>query len=303
MKNLIKTSLVALLVIAFTNTSNAQFLKNLQKKVEQKAQEKVNQEIDKKVDKALDEVFDEENYKNQESDNRSNQSMESPIDISKYVKANANGKGLHFKYSMTVDMKEPQMENFTVKSSQEMFSNMEGKSRVEFIMDAPFIGLQTTSMVTNEKVPNQVIMLNHKNKKYSIVESKEEKKPKKEDSFIIEKVGTETINGRKCIHGRAINEKTKEIFVFWTSRDIDGYQKMVDLYAKNKQTGSNNMWAQMRAADCDGYIVKMIVPMGKQGSSIMELEVLEKVDINPAFFEVPSDYKETKGGWASSFVQ
>lgn len=121
------------------------------------------------------------------------------------------------------------------------------------------------------------------------------------EQFTVTKLGEEKVHGLHAIHARAVTEDGQE-FEVWTSREIPGYEEMLELYSKNQRMGSGNLWKELEKAGCAGFMVKLKVKT-EGGTSIMELTKVEKTNVPKAMLRVPAGYKESNGAWAKRYLK
>src|SRR5699024_1916761 len=129
----------------------------------------------------------------------------------------------------------------------------QGASRSEINIKVPMMGKMSMITLTHLDDPSHIVIVNEKKQTYSIMDADDSDD---DLDFTLEKIGTETLHGLKTVHLR-IHVNGGETFDMWTSKDIPGYQKMIDVYRKSGRLGSNRMWKKMAENGSDGILVKM----------------------------------------------
>ena len=291
MKKLIPFAISFFLLLGIGSQSNAQLLNRAINRTIQRTADKA---ADKTAEKLSDKLSDKlsQSIVEQIESNENMFSVEDtvtikPIPSNHQLKMTGSGPDMHFQYQMSVQTKE--QSNLKMYAVTHLYLSDNNGARSEVLMQVPVVGAIKTIAISPLNKPDEVILINEKNKTYKIESSKNERQIDK-NQYKITKIGTETVYGLSCTHGR-VTDENGNVYDFWTTRSIPQYQKMVDQYVKNQQMGSNNFWNALKKADCDGLIVKMEVPHSG-GSALYELVNMERVTANSSLFEIPAGYKK-----------
>lgn len=163
-------------------------------------------------------------------------------------------------------------------------------SRVEVqikIPQMPSGGITHVNLVKSSK-PTTVYMLDEKNKTYTTTET-QATKTSNSDNRIVKIIGKEKIGNYNCIH--AVVTKGNESTDFWTTTEIGDFEKYNKSNVGNKYMGSSDDYEALAKNGAAGFLVKIITREGRGGDFTMELVKLEKKELSPKLFEIPSDYK------------
>lgn len=291
MRNLISFAFFLFLLLGTSFQSNAQLLNRAINRTVQRTADKV---ADKTADKLADKLSDKlaQSIVDQIENDESMFSVEDtvalkPIPSNHQLKMTGSGPDMHFQYQMSVQTKE--QSNLKMNAITHLYLSDNKGARSEVLMQVPILGAIKTIVISPLNQPDQVILINEKNKTYKVESSKNEKQVDK-NQYKITKVGTENVYGLSCTHGR-VTDENGNTYDFWTTRSVPQYQKMVDQYVKNQQMGSNNFWTAFKKADCDGLIVRMEIPHAG-GAALYELLNMEKLNADASLFEIPAGYKK-----------
>lgn len=164
-------------------------------------------------------------------------------------------------------------------------------TRVEMKMNTPRMGEFSHTSIVKSAAPTMVYILNEQNKTYIGTELPQGTADANgEENRSIKITGKEKIDNYNCTHV-LITEGT-ETREYWTTTEIADYEKYSKPTAGNKFMGSSNDRNLLAKNGAAGFIVKMINKNSNSGNeTTMELEKLEKKDLDANLFEVPADYK------------
>jgi hypothetical protein len=124
-------------------------------------------------------------------------------------------------------------------------------------------------------------------------------------TYIVNKIGNETIQGLTCVHGQIIkttNFSGVQSFMngtdttdIWSTKDIPIPEALLKGFSKSMgiaYTGDvANKLVQM---DCVGFPVRFQMH-GKEASMLMQLTKISHDNFPASLFEVPAGYKQTEG--------
>ncbi len=257
------------LALMLNEQAQAQFLKNLKEKVEQ-AKNGGNQETqEENAAEAVPEHYD--------------------------LKLTGSGSDLQLNYRMDMDMESTQ--GYQVDMDFKMYIIPQKGGRAEVNMEMPVIGKMSMVTLTHFDAPHTVYLLNERKKKYAVLEANDQNQ--KEEHFTITKLGKVVLHGLSCTHGKATNDDG-EVFEFWTTKEIPQYQELLKVYSRSGRMGPSNLWHEMESKGIAGLMVKLLFPT-PEGNAIMELREMKKMDLPESLLEIPSNYKESKGGWIKRY--
>lgn len=305
--------------------SEAQFLKKLGDKVEKSIDRRIERRTDQAVEKSLDKVEDgteravknvaEASDKSAEENNEKTIQKEAswplatpegkagttdPIPENHTITLTGSGPDLYLEYRM--EMATVQEQQVDMDITMKMYASpSKGAGRSEMKMQMPVIGEMSMVTLVNFNNPTHLILLNDKKKQYSIMDMSKIEEADSKEQYTVTKLGEEKVYGLNAIHAKAVSADGDE-FEIWTSKEIPGYEKMMELYGKNQQMGSDNLWKELEKAGCEGFMVKMKV-ITEGGASIMAMTKVEKTDIPKEMLLVPAGYKESKGAWTKRFMK
>lgn len=283
MKSLFKSASLLLIVLwGLSLPAEAQILNRAINKVANKA-------ADKLADQAADAlVKDMEKYEVKDDETGADQPMIESLPENRTIKLGGNGNDLHMQYQMRVTSSLSQSK-YLFKANLDMYQSSTLGGHVEMAMKMPMVGLIRTTTLTFPDQPDQITIINHKNKSYHVVASEPDKK-ENQLAYKVTKIGKETLWGLSCTHGVFTSEDGQQ-YNFWTTREVPNYQRLVKEYARTGAMGDNYLWMEMKKADCDGVIVKMEAPH-EQGVVVLELAKMEKITASPNLFKIPEGYKK-----------
>ena len=158
---------------------------------------------------------------------------------------------------------------------------------------APGGGITMISLIKKD-APDFIYMINDANKSYSEMK-KGSPATSHEDNhtYTVKKIGSETVNGYKCIHSSITNEKN-QVTEMWTSKDILDYSKYSEPLNNNKKFGSYKREQAIKAAGCEGFPVKTVhKAKDDEGDVTMELIKFEKKSYSKSDFEIPVGYTKS----------
>lgn len=257
---------LSMLVLAINEQAHAQFLKNLKDRVEQV----------------------------QNGGAQKTQEDNSPVAPKNYnLKLTGSGTDLHLSYRM--EMYRENTQGFQTDMNMEFYIVPEKGGRTEVNIEIPVMGTMSIVTLSHFDEPKKVYLLNEKKKQYAVIDIREEKK----EHFTITRLGEEKLHGLPCMHGKASN-KDGQVFEFWTTKGIPEYQKLMTVYSQSGRMGSHALWQEMTTTGTAGLMVKLLIPT-PEGSVIMELTQMKKIDLPTSMLEIPSNYKESKGGWVKRY--
>lgn len=148
-----------------------------------------------------------------------------------------------------------------------------------------------------KSTPNVSYMINDKTKTYSETAYKESAANEDTKTYTVKKLGVETVGGYKCIH--AVVTEDNETHEVWNTKDVAEYANYMETFKTNKKISSQKREDALKAAGCDGFLVKAIHKGNAQeGDVSMELVKLEKKSFSKSDFEIPSGY--TKGSTSNT---
>src|SRR5699024_3251781 len=178
-----------------------------------------------------------------------------------------SGPDLFLQYYMDFDIS--QQSKMDMNISMKMYASFsKGGGRSVLTMDIPVIGHKKFVTLTHFNDPSKIIILNERKKQYSIINAEPTKREQKV-TYSITKIGNEKIHGLSTVHVKATGSDGEQ-FELWTSREIPGYEKVIDFYKKNQKLGGGQLWEALTEADADGYMVKMKV-VTEKANSVIEL--------------------------------
>ncbi len=207
-----------------------------------------------------------------------------------------SGPDIHLQYHMQMDTKT--RTDYQMDITMEMYVSPGKGGRSEINMEMPVIGPIRMATLSDFRHPDQVILLNERKKQYFILNFSDKKETVKEN-FKVTHMGQDILHGLSCIHGKATGPDG-QTFEFWTTRDIPGYEALLEVYSKSGEMGSDQLWKSMKESGTAGLLVKLLVP-NSRGNSTMELTRIERTTVPASLIEIPSDYKESNGGWVKRF--
>ncbi|MCO5247445.1 MAG: DUF4412 domain-containing protein [Chitinophagales bacterium] len=303
--------------------ADAQFLKKLGNSVGKRLEDKIINDAtntsERAVDKAEKETGEavksdkksknEDKYKEDETpfslDDFINTSSSSSVSIEELkddytIQVTGSGSDLLITYQ--AQMSTAQNADFAMDMHIKMYVNPDIGSRAETNMNIPFLGSVSTSTITLFDSLDEVILLNEKDKSYSIISAKDAEDKDFLKDYTVTVVGTEKLLGLNCTHVKVSNKKEKQSFEIWTSKDIPGYEKMNEIYGKNSQMGNDVMWQALKDKGADGFMVKLYFNT-KDATSVMQLKDVQKTNVPNNLLEIPSDYKKVKNAIANPLMR
>ncbi|HWY12658.1 MAG TPA: DUF4412 domain-containing protein [Bacteroidia bacterium] len=168
-------------------------------------------------------------------------------------------------------------------------------------MNSPKIpgGSMVMTTLSKKENPDVFYMLNDKAKTYSEMKRNASGDHGEDNNtYTVKKIGSETINGYKCIHATVTSDKGTVTEV-WNTKDIPDYAKYSEAINKNSKMGSSKREAALKDAGCEGFPVKM-VHQDKEGDMTMELQKLEKKSFDKSDFEIPTGYTKSNAPGAGA---
>lgn len=313
-----------LFLVGFSMPTEAQIFKKLGKKIEKKIEERMERkerEVDQKIDWKIDETMDEAEEGAEEAvlDWTRASQKNSPTDTDILTEATptatsqnenvdlqitGSGPDFYLEYKLNTDTGQRQdlpaaMGEFEMRLKLYSSTGLK-QSRSEVVTKIPMLGEMQITTLSNMEDPDHIIMINEKKKTYAIMDFSGDK-DNNPQNYRIEVLGKEMIQGLNTTHVRLIAEAQEDfIFEMWTSRDIPGYQKMIDIYKKSGQMGDHKMWQKIVNADADGFVVRM---EGRQHgvTTRLDLQNMQKAKLPNSLFEIPTTYKKKKSIGAGLF--
>ncbi len=207
------------------------------------------------------------------------------------VAAAQNGASMEFKYTSSSGAGGTMLMKHSEYGSKSEVNMKSAKS--------PAGGMKMTSLIKKD-APDIIYMINESGKTYSEMK-RSTAAGNQEDKHIytVKKLGSETVNGYKCIHFTVTNEKNQESEM-WTSKDIMDYGKYSEAFKNSDKFGSSKQDQAIKAAGCEGFPVKMMKKAkDNEGDVTMELVKFEKKSFSKSDFEIPAGYTKSGGPGAS----
>jgi hypothetical protein len=150
-------------------------------------------------------------------------------------------------------------------------------------------GAMSVKSLHKRSNPDVSYTINDKNKTYSENPYKENQAAEDTKKYTVKKLGEETVNGYKCVH--AIVTEDSETHEVWNTKDIAAYASYMETFKSNKQISSQKREAALKAAGCDGLMVKAIHKGNeREGDVTIQLVNLEKKNFSQSDFEIPAGY-------------
>lgn len=170
----------------------------------------------------------------------------------------------------------------------------------EFNMAAPQMPNSILVKSLHKKsTPNVSYTINDNTKTYSETPYKDDYADEDTKTYLVKKLGEETVGGYKCIH--AMITEGKETHEVWNTKEVAAYASYMETFKSNKQISTQKREAALKAAGCDGLMVKAIHKGSEpEGNMTIELVKLEKKTFSKSDFEIPAGY--TKGGSPASTI-
>lgn len=318
--------LLSLFLFGFHTPSEAQIFKKLKQKVEKKIEERIDRkerEADRKIDQTIDKGLDKteegvkdaaidiwESDKNQENTSSSSSTVNASGTIKDLpnntlgenytIEVSGSGPDVYMEYRMTTNLANQEgmsgipegldLGDFSVNIKAYSSTRLK-RSRSEAVTKIPIMGKMTTITLINSDDPNRVVVIDQRNKSYHIQELEDSR------DFVgrieIEKLGTEVVHGLKTTHIKIKTENSDENIDLhmWTSRDIPGYEHMLDFYQKSNDMGGKEAWKKLANADADGYVVKL---EGRTNMGVVSMDLINiaKAEFSESLFKIPAGYKE-----------
>lgn len=312
--------LIGLFFIGFSMPTEAQVFKKLGKKIEQKVKDRVDRkerEADQKVDQKMDESMDKAeqgagdavlDWINGSKDKDTGDAgaaagtpgtpaTDLPQGEDYTLEVKGSGPDLFLVYTMDTDLTgqagmPAEMGDFDM--SLKLFAAPRlNRSRSEVVAKIPIVGEMTTAALSNMDDPSHIVMINDKKKAYSVMDLEHEEADAKMKGYRIEVVGKEVLHGISTTHFKIITEAEGFVLEMWTSKDLPGYNEMIDIYKKSGQMGDNVIWDEIIKADADGFLVRM---QGQQegAATRLDLQHIEQAELSDSLFEIPANYKKKK---------
>lgn len=306
---------IVLFIVAYNTPTEAQIFKKLGDKIEKKVDDRINKkkrQADSEVDRSIDRILDgaeqgvmdagKEATKPGEGNNQNPDVSQSQAPTGDYVLAmTGSGPDTYLEYGMdTNQLKDLPSNMGDIDMSLHMYaSSNTGKSRGEVRMKIPMMGNMNTIVLSDANNQSKTYMLNEKNKTYSVVPSAKND-PSEMAGVTIQTLGTTQMHGLNVTHSKIIFENDGAVFDVWTTKDIPGYNAMMDMYKKSGQMGDNLMWEKLIQAQADGYVVRMELNQGEI-STALELRKIERNSFPAYFFEIPAGYKQVNNATSGLF--
>ena len=187
-----------------------------------------------------------------------------------------------------------------------------GKAYISKVGARSEIDMQTAKMplkmVTLMKFANPDLMylINDATKTYSEMDLKKLKEQtakyqgqKSRDTWKLQKLGRETVNGYSCEHVLLTRtDGSKSESEWWTTKDIAGlsYDTMRGL-VRRQDASDEGVAKALKDAGADGFVVKMVTREKGDPNPLatMELTKAERKSVPAALFEVPAGYTKQEG--------
>ncbi|HLR37238.1 MAG TPA: DUF4412 domain-containing protein, partial [Chitinophagaceae bacterium] len=216
------------------------------------------------------------------------------------LKFTGSGPDLYLEYRVNMEGKQSSEYQMDIHLKM-VASPATGMGRSEMVMNMPVVGEMRMVTLTNATKPLHMTLLNERKKQYSVIDLSEIDDVESDESYTVTKLGEEKLHGLHCIHSKAVNEDG-QAFELWTTTEVPGYEKMVDLYSKSQQMGSGDLWKKMQEAGVAGFMVKLKVDT-KGGTSVMELTEMKNMEAPESLFQIPAGYEEKEGRWVKRFMR
>jgi len=200
-----------------------------------------------------------------------------------------NGASMEFKYTSSSGANGTMLLKHSEYGSKSEVNMKSAKS--------PAAGMKMSSLIKKD-APDVIYMINETGKTYSEMKrSAAGGNQEDKHTYTVKKIGSETVNGYKCIHSTVTNEKN-EVTEMWTSKDIIDYNKYSEaMYNSDNKLGSSKQEKAIKAAGCEGFPVKMIKKSkNNDGDVTMELVKFEKKSYSKSDFDIPAGYTKSAGG-------
>jgi len=191
-----------------------------------------------------------------------------------------------------------------------MYISHAGKLRNEMYM-AKDGGKPSLMMagIADGKNPTQTVLIDDSAKTYSInkidtsVTNQADNMLTEHTTYIVNKIGNETIQGLSCVHGQIIktmNFSGAQSFMngtdttdIWATKDIPMPASLQKGFAKSMGIAyTGNVADKLVQMDCVGFPVKFQVH-GKETSTLMQLTKMSHDNFPANLFDVPAGYKQT----------
>lgn len=193
-----------------------------------------------------------------------------------------------------------------------MYISHGGKLRNEMYMardgDKPSLILEGIADGNN---PTQSIIIDDSAKTYSIhkndtsATNQDDNILTQHTTYIVNKIGNETIQGLSCVHGQIIktmNFSGVQSFLngadttdVWFTKDIPIPASLVKGFAKSMGIAyTGDVADKLVQMDCVGFPVRFQMH-GKEASMLMQLTKISHGNFPAGLFEVPAGYKQTEG--------
>ena len=159
--------------------------------------------------------------------------------------------------------------------------------------------------------PTQSILIDDSAKTYSIhkndtsVTNQDDNILTQHTTYIVNKIGNETIQGLSCVHGQIIktmNFSGVQSFMngtdttdIWSTKDIPIPASLVKGFSKSMGIAyTGDVADKLVQMDCVGFPVRFQMH-GKEASMLMQLTKISHDNFPASLFEVPTGYKQTEG--------
>lgn len=159
--------------------------------------------------------------------------------------------------------------------------------------------------------PTQSILIDDSAKTYSIhkndtsVTKQEDNILTQHTTYIVNKIGNETIQGLSCVHGQIIktmNFSGVQSFInrtdttdIWSTKDIPIPASLAKGFSKSMGIAyTGDVADKLVQMGCVGFPVRFQMH-GKEASMLMQLTKIAHDNFPASLFEVPAGYKQTEG--------
>lgn len=212
-----------------------------------------------------------------------------------------------YHYAYSLQMKQPGSNKLTPSGSTEMYLS---KKAVRSKVKMKVMGQNTEMlMIVKAENPKEFIMLNSKNKTYSIInpddlkmggEMGEKMKEMSQDSLTV--LGKEKMNGYACTHLKIVTtvnvpESLKKMMgnsssvkEYWVSKEIPGIS-LFNSWLKSQPKMMKGMDSEIYQY---GVPVKMVSKEGDETNMVMELTAAKEQNPDKNLFEIPTGYTKNQ---------
>ncbi|HVU94810.1 MAG TPA: DUF4412 domain-containing protein [Puia sp.] len=223
------------------------------------------------------------------------------------IRASGSGSDTYLEYTSVTTGK-----RMSANMLMKMYISHTGKLRNEMYM-ATGGGKPSLLMegIADENNPTQSILIDDSAKTYSVhkndtsVTNQDDNILTKHTTYIVNKIGNETIQGLNCVHGQIIkttNLSGVQSFLngtdttdIWSTKDIPIPAALVKGFSKSMGIAyTGGVADKLVQMDCVGFPVRFQMH-GKDASMLMNLTKISHDNFPTSLFAVPAGYKQTEG--------